>query len=288
MLQSNSIRDSFDVSHLVSEVVSLAEKAGQEVLDVYGEDDVGQTRKADDTPLTRADTKANEVICQGLRTLHDAHEEEILPILSEENKEIAFETRRQWNFFWLVDPLDGTKEFINKNGEFTINIALVAENRPLLGVVHAPAVELTYAGILGEGAYRRKENGGWIKLNEDSKNTDSDTVRIVASRSHLDDETQRFIDTVKQKSTDVELTSAGSSLKFCLLADGEADIYPRLAPTMEWDTGAAQAIVEASGGYVLTYDHREPLVYNKEDVTNPTFIAVNAHGAELLEQIHNA
>ena len=241
----------------IKDIENIALKASQEVLMIYNQDfDVEY--KSDNSPLTKADLKANDIICSSLKKLYPN-----IPIMSEENKQIEYNIRTNWQYYWCIDPIDGTKEFIKKNGEFTINIALVYKNIPILGVVYAPVLEDMYSAKEGFGAYK---NG--IKL---PIKREHDKLVIVASKSHLSDETKKFIQDI-QTSQKKLLISKGSSLKLCMVAEGIADIYPRLAPTMEWDTAAADAIVRESGKISYQYGTNKPLVYNKKELLNPWFI----------------
>ena len=225
----------------VQDIVTIAKEAGDAIMQIYKQD-FKVEYKQDSSPLTLADKKANDIIEDGLNQLSVN-----IPILSEEGKNISYEDRKHWEYFWLVDPLDGTKEFIKKNGEFTVNIALIYKDTPVLGVVYAPALDVCYWAKQGEGAFK---DGKKLPIKIANQRN---TYKIVVSRSHMSDETQVFIDaidTVKEK----ELISIGSSLKICLVAEGEADIYPRLGPTMEWDTGAADAIArEANKNLTIFY-----------------------------------
>jgi len=216
--------------------------------------------KDDKSPLTEADTKSNEIICNTLMELYPD-----IPILSEENKIIEFDTRKEWEYYWCIDPIDGTKEFIKKNGEFTVNIALIYKNSPLLGVVYAPALNDIYYAKKNEGAFKNGETLP-LKVNDNTK----EKLYVVASKSHLSPETQTFIDSLD--TNEIEQISKGSSLKLCMVAEGIADIYPRLAPTMEWDTAAADAIVRESGKMTYQYENDEYLLYNKENLLNPWFV----------------
>jgi 3'(2'), 5'-bisphosphate nucleotidase len=217
--------------------------------------------KEDNSPLTQADKKANEIICSALGALYPN-----IPILSEENKIIDYDERKDWEYYWCIDPLDGTKEFIKRNGEFTVNIALIYKNTPVLGVVYAPVLDRMYSAKQGEGAFLNKERLPLLHVSQKS----DPKLRIVASKSHLSKETQEFIDALDAK-TKVQV-SIGSSLKLCMIAEGSADIYPRLSPTMEWDTAAADAIVRESGKMSYQFDTDIPLVYNKENLLNPWFV----------------
>jgi len=245
---------------LVEKIKTLAHKAGEAILDVYSSADFGTTYKEEGSPLTLADRAANEIIVAGLRAITPD-----IPVLSEESKAAPYEERKAWDRLWIVDPLDGTKEFIKRNGEFTVNIALVEDGSPILGVVYAPVLKATYYGAKGLGAFRHKD--GILNRIFVSNYMTGGPLRVVASRSHRGEELDRFLDRVG----DHEVLSMGSSLKFCLVAEGTAHIYPRLGPTMEWDTAAAQSVVEAAGGQVTTLDG-VALKYNREDLLNPYFI----------------
>lgn len=237
--------------------------AGAAIMDIYGKADLGIEHKGDDSPLTLADKAANEVICAGLADL-----EQVYPIISEENKAIAYADRQHYDYVWMVDPLDGTKEFIKRNGEFTVNIALLHGGEPVAGFVYAPALDELYYAIRGEGSYQVID-GTEVRLSASCYSRTEAGLRVVGSRSHLNAETQAFVDALNQ----AEIVAKGSSLKFLLIAKGDADLYPRLAPTMEWDTAAADIILREAGGQVVQADSGEPMVYNKEDLLNPFFIA---------------
>ena len=247
----------------IQDIITIAKEAGNAIMQIYKQD-FEVEYKQDSSPLTLADKKANDIIEDGLNQLSVN-----FPILSEEGKETPYEDRKHWEYFWLVDPLDGTKEFVKKNGEFTVNIALICKDTPVLGVVYAPALDICYWAKQDEGAFK---DGQKLPLKTDSQRN---TYKIVASRSHMSDETQAFIDAIdidKEK----ELISIGSSLKICLVAEGEADIYPRLGPTMEWDTGAAHAIVNESGGQLNDQKNNNALKYNtSERLLNNYFIVAN-------------
>lgn len=243
--------------------ISAAEQACKEILIVYNSGDFQAEAKGDNSPLTRADKKAHQCIASFLESTG-------LPVLSEEGKNIPYEERKNWEYFWMVDPLDGTKEFIKRNGEFTVNIALIHKGVPMAGVVAIPVSGEVFYCLGGEGAYR-KLNGTETKLAQ-KKPVDltGSGLRVVASRSHMNEETETFINALKEPT----LVSAGSSLKFLLLANGQADVYPRFAPTMEWDTAAAHAIMNAVGLKVMKTGrlHSEELTYNKPDLLNPYFL----------------
>ena len=255
----------------IKQIIAVAKEAGKAIMEIYAKD-FNVEFKADESPLTEADKAANAIICERLATLYPA-----IPILSEENKAADYAERKNWEYLWVIDPLDGTKEFIKKNGEFTVNIALVHNDAPVLGVVYAPALDVTYYGKKGDGAFK-EVNGLSQKLPLKTNTTPAKQLTVVASRSHLSPETEAFIDTLRPQTESVDMTSIGSSLKLCLVAEGRADYYPRLAPTMEWDTAAAQAVVLESGKTVYRYEEGKalsemnPVVYNKEDLLNPWFI----------------
>lgn len=249
---------------LIEPLLEIARAAGAAIMDIYhNASDMEIQSKDDNSPLTKADKAANAIICDGLEKLSLQ-----FPIISEENKAVPYELRKDYQQFWLVDPLDGTKEFIKRNGEFTVNIALVEDGRPVLGVVYAPDPQKMYYALKGHGAHYLHESEQ-RKLSANSFTMTDPDLGVVCSRSHLNDETQAFIDRLDNP----EKVSKGSSLKFLILAEGGAHLYPRLAPTMEWDTGAAQIILEEAGGKVLRADDKNPLVYNKENLLNPYFIA---------------
>lgn len=252
-----------DYNQLIKAVADIARRAGDEILRIYGESDFGVEDKADKSPLTRADQASNEVIVRELSQL-----ELRAPIVSEESKQIPFSERRQYTRFWLVDPLDGTKEFIKRNGEFTVNIALIDTNSPLLSVVYTPVSDDLFWAIRRRGAYR-VVNGQDTRISASTFSLRDQGLKVVASRSHLTEETQAFMDQLHEP----EIVSKGSSLKILMLATGEAQLYPRLGPTMEWDTGAAQLILEEAGGRLIDQSTGQPLLYNKESLLNPHFVA---------------
>lgn len=233
-------------------------EAGAAIMDVYDSMDFSVEYKKDDSPLTRADKIAHAIITEKLATTN-------LPVLSEEGRAIPFEERKHWNYFWLVDPLDGTKEFIKRNKEFTVNIALVQDHRPVLGVIYAPALKWLYWSDLDGKAWKQQVNGPVLEIHAYKQDT---IKRIVASKSHLTTETEQYI----KQFPGASILTIGSSLKFMLVADGTADCYPRFGPTMEWDTAAAQAIAEAAGAKVVQSVSGEALYYNKENLLNPWFI----------------
>jgi len=250
--------------NLTKELRSIARDAGAAIMAIYNTaSDIEIELKGDDSPLTKADTAANDIICKGLEALEVKY-----PIISEENKLLPYIERKNFTHCWMVDPLDGTKEFIKKNGEFTVNIALIEQNEVVLGVVYAPALDEMYWAEKDNGAYSF-HSGKEAKLNASEFRMTDKGLRVVCSRSHLNEETQAFVDALIQP----ELVAKGSSLKFLILANKGADIYPRIAPTMEWDTAAAQIILEEAGGEVVQYKTTEKVKYNKENLLNPFFVA---------------
>ncbi len=260
-----------DDSALLSAAIDIAKQAGQEILEVYRHvGGIGVEYKLDSSPLTEADTRANRVIVAGLQKLDPN-----IPVLSEESEPVAWEQRSAWQSYWLVDPLDGTKEFISRNDEFTVNIALIRNGQPVLGIVQVPVFDVCYSGLVGEGSFRQLSDGPKAPIEVDPLSTGENSIlRVVASRRHGGEAQQAMVHRLEQHFSKVELVNMGSSLKICLLAEGKADFYPRLAPTSEWDTAAAHAILCAAGGQIYRTDH-EVLTYNqKEDLLNPYFLAV--------------
>ena len=252
----------------IQDIVKIAKDAGKAIMKIYNQD-FAVEYKTDNSPLTIADQKANEIIVSDLNQLPvNSLLNQSIPILSEEGKRTPYDERKNWNYFWLIDPLDGTKEFVKRNGEFTINIALIHKKTPVLGVVYSPVLNVCYWAKSNEGA---SKDGKKLPLQTKRQR---DVYKIVASRSHMSIETKDFIeaiDTDKEK----EVISIGSSLKICLVAEGEANIYPRLGPTMEWDTAAAHAIVNESNGlfnkYVDNGAYQQHL-YNKKILLNDWFV----------------
>lgn len=255
----------------IEPIVALSADAGRAILAVY-ETDFDVHTKADESPLTKADMASNQRILQGLRELAPD-----IPIITEEAGLPPFEVRRHWNRYWLIDPLDGTKEFVNRNGEFTVNIALIDHGKPVFGVVHVPVTGKTYIGCEGRGAEVRTPGQPAKALHVARESVSP--VRVVGSRSHRGASLDAFLDALG----DYEMHPMGSSLKFCVVAEGRADIYPRLGPTSEWDTAAAQAVVEQAGGQVLQLDGK-PLNYNaKENILNPHFLVVGPADRDWLD-----
>lgn len=246
----------------IQSIVSLARTAGKKISEIYHSDFTVST-KQDNSPLTQADLISNEIICSTLALITPD-----IPILSEESAQHQIANRLAWQTYWLIDPLDGTKEFVSGNGEFTVNIALIENGHVIFGVVYAPELDLMYWGS-NDGAYKQQGVQEAVRIYVSSVPSFDQQWRIVASRSHLNDQTRKFL----KQYNNVNLLQMGSSLKFCLIAQGDADLYPRMAPTCEWDSAAAQAIVEAAGGYVLEYPSLKPLRYNQRDtLLNPHFL----------------
>lgn len=255
------------MSDFLPEIIKISRAAGAAILKVYEEGDFSIEIKADDSPLTRADLAAHEIIVAGLNELASE-----IPVLSEESDAIDYETRAQWHRYFLVDPLDGTKEFINRNGEFTVNIALIDDGVPIMGVVYVPVKDILYAASqVGEKLAYCIENNERRTIKTRALHQNQ-PLTLVASRRHGGDALVSMVQQLERSFPAVDTMNMGSSLKLCLVAEGQADIYPRLAPTSEWDTAAAQAIVEAAGGLVLDVDF-EPLRYNtKASLLNPHFL----------------
>jgi len=260
---------------LLEELRELAEAAGEAIMGVY-EGDFAVELKDDSSPLTDADRASHQVIRDGLQALKP-----VLPVLSEESPAEEVEDRAHWDCFWLVDPLDGTKEFVKRNGEFTVNIALIEHNRATLGVVLAPALGIEYVGGLGSGARRRAADGPSVPIRVSTARPEP--IRVVGSRSHPSAALARYLQALGPH----ELKPMGSSLKICLVADGQADVYPRLGPTSEWDTAAAQAILESAGGGMMDLAG-QPLRYNtKDDLLNPHFLAFGDRERDWLQAVRS-
>jgi len=267
---------------LLKIATDAALEAGKEIMRIYDDpsQDFGIERKDDNSPLTLADKAAHDCIVRHLEPTG-------IPILSEEGAHLPYEVRKEWHRLWIVDPLDGTKEFIKKNGEFTVNIALVEDGKPILGVIYVPATGVLYGGetspVLSQGGENGEgrsiciERRAWkekqgVREMVNGKSSNGKCFTIVASRSHITPETEAFIEEMRKEHGEVRLISSGSSLKICLVAEGAADVYPRFAPTMEWDTAAGDAIARAAGKVVVDAKKGQPLTYNKPDLHNPWFI----------------
>jgi len=247
--------------------------AGKKIIEVYNSDDFNLDYKEDNSPLTLADMSSNKIIGNILSTSN-------IPILSEEGNIIDYQKRKDLKNIWIVDPLDGTKEFIKRNGEFTVNIALIHEGKPVLGVIYVPVKENLYFALDGIGSYKKSS---FVDTIDDLENlisvscslpikSERDSYVVVGSRSHMSKETEAFFDQKKIDYGNVEVMAVGSSLKLCMVAEGKADAYPRYAPTMEWDTGAGDAICRMAGFQVLQYNSDKSVEYNKEDLLNPWFL----------------
>jgi len=255
---------SLDQDH-IKKLIKISKNAGDAIMDIY-ESEFDVNFKSDQSPLTKADILSNKIICQSLKKITPD-----VPILSEESSSIPYRERSKWNQYWLIDPLDGTKEFIKKNGEFTTNIALIYKNRPIFGMIHVPVSNEIFWGSKEMGSYHINGSSLSNKKKISVSQKTNDNLRIVSSRSHPSGDLKRLLD----KLENFELVSIGSSLKFCLIAKGEADCYPRFGPTSEWDSAAGEAILEAAGGSVVKLNG-ETLKYNlKKDFINPSFFAIN-------------
>ncbi len=258
---------------LLGIAIEAAIEAGNKVLSVYDTNFKIELKK-DESPLTIADKLSDKSIKTFLQKTP-------YPILSEEGESIPYNRRKNWNYCWIVDPLDGTKEFIKKNGEFTINIALIKKRKPIMGIIYVPVKKTLYFADIKIGAFKKKisENYTVSKISDILRSSvpipianKRKYLAIIASKSHMSDETKEFMVNIKKRHKDVRVLSAGSSLKLCLIAEGKADIYPRFAPTMEWDTAAGQAICEIAGFKVINAITKKPLIYNKEKLLNPWFL----------------
>lgn len=258
MLQTSNAQADLD------KLCAIARSAGDLIMPIYRAAEIDVTHKDDDgyvSPLTQADTAAHNYISEQLQAAYPD-----IPILSEEGQDMDYETRNSWSEYWLVDPLDGTKEFIKKRDEFTVNIALIQNRQPVLGVVYAPAIDTMYYGAVELGAWKQADDTKQQLPIQSHANT---PPVVVVSKSHFTQETQQFLDKVG----DYQSLSVGSSLKLCMVAEGTADLYPRLGPTMEWDVGAGDAVVRSSGGNVVTYPDNQVFIYSKPDLRNGHFLA---------------
>lgn len=264
----------------LSLALKAAIMAGKEIRSVYSSGSFYVEQKDDKSPLTEADKRSHKKIA-------DILSESTLPVLSEEGKTIDFNERSNWKLFWMVDPLDGTKEFIKRNGEFTVNIALIRNGEPILGVIYAPVIDTLYFGCHDTGSYKLEADEEYLShlmLSQHAADriiqaatklpikSEQKAFTVVASRSHMSPETEAYIDDLRKQHGEVELISKGSSLKLCLVAEGSAQVYPRFAPTMEWDTAAGQAIARYAGFNVVNAVNHQPVIYNKSELLNPWFI----------------
>ena len=262
------------ISELTQLAIKAAIEASKDILTIYKSDDFEIDTKEDNSPLTKADKAAHKIISSILQ-------ESKIPILSEEGKSIPYETRKYWNKLWIVDPIDGTKEFIKRNGEFTVNIALIENNKPVIGVILAPDSGVLYFSEKNIGAFKSTTNLDYfnpenllaealpLPLNHENK-----AYTVVVSRSHLSKETKAYVENLKAKHGEVKFISKGSSLKLCMVAEGMANCYPRFAPTIEWDTAAGQAICEAAGFQVIDFKTKKSMIYNRKDLLNNWFIVM--------------
>src|SRR5690554_6796334 len=262
-----------DNERLIEVAVTAAYNAGRKILEVY-DTAFNVEHKEDRTPLTLADKKAHEVIVEHL-------DQTKIPILSEEGRSIEYNERATWKHFWMVDPLDGTKEFVKRNGEFTVNIALIESGKPVVGVIFVPVTKVLYVGWVGEAAYKMKLTDRYSRLTYRDITVVGEKLpilrhtsdyRIVGSRSHNSPDTEAFIKKCRQQYEHVRLVSMGSSLKICLVAEGQADVYPRFAPTMEWDTAAGHAIAKAAGKNITDWFTKSEMEYNKPNLLNNWFV----------------
>ncbi len=282
------------LKQLLAVCLRASQQASSAVLAVYNSSfDVEY--KQDESPLTLADKRSHEILEKELESNFPD-----IPILSEEGKDIPYKERKNWEYFWLVDPLDGTKEFVKKNGEFTVNIALICKNRPIMGIIYVPVYDDVYFSMEGAGSFKLKSgsrilnnifintysvndtevfynelisNSVKLPVNGIIKNDVNSELNVIISRSHMTDETEEFLKGLQKLYKKIVKISLGSSLKLCAIAEGKADVYPRFAPTMEWDTAAGHVIIEQAGGYFLQKETNKPLIYNKKSLVNPWFIA---------------
>jgi len=274
---------------LLYQAIEAAITAGQAILKIY-ETDFTVAHKPDQSPLTLADSESHRIIVERLETAG-------FPILSEEGRQLPYQERQAWNTFWLLDPLDGTKEFVKRNGEFTVNIALITDGKPVMGVIYVPVADVLYFGTTENGAYKMATVAerlmALVTPDEDKHQRISELCAaaerlplpsperftVVGSRSHSTPDVDAIVEKLKKRHGDVNLIPAGSSLKICMVAEGRAQLYPRTGPTMEWDTAAGQAIAEAAGAHMVVFDSGEPMRYNKENLRNPWFM-VKARGID--------
>ena len=274
---------------LLYQAIEAAITAGQAILKIY-ETDFTVAHKPDQSPLTLADSESHRIIVDRLETAG-------FPILSEEGRKLPYQERQAWNTFWLLDPLDGTKEFVKRNGEFTVNIALITDGKPVMGVIYVPVADVLYFGTIENGAYKMATVAerlmALVTPDKDKHQRISELCAaaerlplpsperftVVGSRSHSTPDVDAIVKKLKKRHGDVNLIPAGSSLKICMVAEGRAQLYPRTGPTMEWDTAAGQAIAEAAGAQMVVFDSGEPMRYNKENLLNPWFI-VKARGID--------
>ena len=266
ILEKNAMEPNFKIA------IEAAIDAGRKIMEIYQEKDCNIQLKQDNSPITLADQEANEIINAALLPTGT-------PIISEENDQVPYSERKQWTQCWIVDPLDGTKEFIQRNGEFTVNIAFVRNEKPIFGVIYAPALNLLYFAEVKEGKAFKAIYSGEKKVSFLENSEEINPIReekiytVVGSRSHMNEKTENYIKGVKkQYGEHIRIVQRGSSLKFCLMAEGKADVYPRFGPTMEWDTAAGQAICEAVGLRCISTETNKSMTYNRENLLNGSFI----------------
>ncbi|MGQ7870722.1 3'(2'),5'-bisphosphate nucleotidase CysQ [Sunxiuqinia sp. sy24] len=271
-IERNGHKNRLQLLEKIDLALHAAVKAGHKIMRIYKSGEFGIELKEDRSLLTLADKASHQIISELLK-------QRGLPVLSEEDQLIEYPLRKNWDCYWLVDPVDGTKEFVNRNGEFTVNIALMQNQTPVAGVIYVPVTQELYVGVQGEGAYKietdkmdirfaaMKEQGLKLPVSKDKS-----VYTVVGSRSFMNQETKDFIDTLRKDYPNIEVLSRGSSLKICMIAEGKADIYPRFGPTMEWDTAAGHAIVKAVGKNIYQLDTGSPLEYNKQNLLNPFFV----------------
>lgn len=252
----------------IEDVIQLLSFASEEILKIYKQSIVDVKEKEDNTPVTDADTVSNAFILDGLMRL-TPH----IPVVAEESTQLPYEVRKLWTFCWLLDPLDGTKEFINRNGEFTINLGLICDSTPYWGIIYQPVTGECWYGGSEDGSFHRNAYGDITRLTKALHYTNLKSIKVLTSRSHINEHTAEFLKKLESEGKFAEPVPCGSALKFCRLAEGKAHLYPRTGRTMEWDTAAGQAILEGAGGQVLDWNTKRPLRYNKENLQNPWFIA---------------
>lgn len=259
-------------NELLPITIEAALEAGEKIMEIYKSDDFDVNLKSDNSPLTKADIASHNIIDSYLSKTG-------IPVLSEEGKHMPYEERKNWKQLWIVDPIDGTKEFINKNGEFTVNIALIEDHKPILGVIYVPALDDLYFSTIESGSFKLSNVTEFTSTDEIISRSlklpivdNSRPYTVVASRSHLSQETKNYIESLEAKHGKVECISKGSSLKLCMIAEGSADCYPRFAPTMEWDTAAGQAICNHAGFSVIDWETQEEMKYNREELLNNWFL----------------
>lgn len=263
-----------EIFPLMDIAINAALLAGVKIMEVYASGDFGTTQKEDFSPITMADQHAHQIIASVLESTG-------LPLLSEEGIHLSYESRKHWKTFWMVDPLDGTKEFINRNGEFTVNIALIKENSPVAGIIYAPVSHELHVGIVGEGSWKIVNPQPDCTMDQVSRfgvslplNRKKRPFTVAVSRSHLSQKTAACLEDFRILHPDMQIIRIGSSLKFCLIAEGLADCYPRFGPIMEWDTAAGHALMKAVGKNVFSIDQNKEIRYNKENLLNPSFIVI--------------